>query len=449
MEPDTRKPFYSMKPPEIMKRYSSISLTVAVAALLVVGAACTDSPFDPNTKLGEQIVDDIEPGFTDPEGNFRVRELSIPVTATFSFIDSLTVRTDNDSSDTITAGSFVWDIDSLFFGQRSQERSVTYIQYSGKRVLSEVQELLDSGCGFGQAQLLLPQNSLDSAAMQNLSLAFARPKSRNIPADEDSVILTFTNSVFVSDSALVIQFDGSRFIEQARESLPFIDTITVNAENEADTVRDTSDVAFFLFADNPLINIAANDPQLRILSGDEAVCADNPTFAVTASDFTVRDLDPAATDDSLVSSAATARFAAIALNIEPLWEALTDTVFDTQFQNILAATLDLPLYTARLRGADSTFRLVYRLTTAQPDELIQLDSLRLSAALAKTPAQGDSLRVEDFLNVFLEPGATQPSRAFLIMKPTIETANPNEIFTRIDWEVPDTLEMKAVLSNAN
>ncbi len=436
--------------PRIMKRYRYI--ICALSAALALGLACADSPFDPTTRLGEQIVEDVEPGFLDPDENFKAEQLSIAVSSAFSLLDSIGADVSDDGDlNTLSDGSFVWNIDSLYIGIWNNTKAFSYMQFSGDGFFDAIEAIEeDTGCEIRNAELHLPIEQASEAMLTNIELGLtAELKASNVPFGKDLELIRFEDSlinpqsIVTNDSAVIIQLTFDSLLAAVRQA----------AVEITDSITDTTSFGFFITSAGSLAAFDAfgvNGPRLMIHATNEQC---DQFIAAERANVTFRSFNPDSLDNLPVSDRPTARIAVFGLHMTPLWEALTDTT-GREFQNLLIAPLELPGYTADIRGSDSTFRLEYRLHSnrnfqSDPRALDSGDSLGITKAFPETPDPSDSLFIDRWLNLLLDERPDTVYLSLRLFRPetALRLSGGLSLFTRVNWDTPDSLKLKAVFSN--
>ncbi|MBD3422802.1 MAG: hypothetical protein GF398_22035 [Chitinivibrionales bacterium] len=399
-----------------MKRY----LFLAPLVVLLLNY-CGKKPFDPSTDLGDRIVSDFDPNFTEFDSNFVVAVDTLAVDNEFSYIPQDSINQNVHFNDgRITIGNFYWDATGEI-----GETGIGYVEFTfDTSSLNNFQELYQNSTvanhGLDSIYLQLPVDedfternygtlpdslqiyalprykdhfvALNTTLLDSPHTAQVNPVGvgtldntiRSVPFG-DSLVARFSEKI---DSLITFKNSAQSRDSELREASALIDSLTALIDDAAgvdttgigeklaeqqllyDTLaQDKQDYQFqhlsiALTTTDSIISFSNNDngrPSLKFVfdSLDENIENDVSSISATYADYTVYEFNNTSTplDSQTVSSWGSARRAVFTINTSDYTE-LLDSLDSIP---ILKAIVSLNL--------ESTY-LLLKDTTRQGDAII-------------------------------------------------------------------------------
>lgn len=399
--------------------------------IIAAGAciSCNESPFDPTTDLGEEILNEYDSTLINFERNFKTVQLSLdisePQTINAYFI--------NTNLDTIRANTFAGLTPRVGRWINENEQALTYFEYDGE----QVRRLLDST---SQDSIRLRVNfsgSISEVSLLLLSDTLGQKESF------DTIPVAMTAETYpgqTEDSTAI--FDLGDNFTTILEDIQKIDTVAID-NDEGDPTVDTiySDIAFVMTSNAPLTELREVDNSFA-------------TFTIAPSDTSIgmKTFDPEKLlisvftiqpYDEPVSSLASGKIAVFPIDLSLLWSELADETTGITYQSVLSAELTIHADSAVDKGSElNQVRFQHALErTVEP----KLNTLNTSSdtLVVDSVAQSFTLRIEPGLNRFLRENQPRPDTAYLhLVLPRLN----NGLFSKINWRSEDTYTLRAVLS---
>ena len=341
---------------------------------------------------------------------------------------------------------------ALKAGKWMDEDAVAYVEFAGDSLMSILSDSADSIIGL---RLHIRCGKSYRAALPAIGLCLLAPKADSslVSADTNrSISGATTRGADTNELCIEIRRDG---IDSIRALLTTPGRSTVNARYDTvahDSVRDTvfGHFAFALFSDS-LISFnsslaASGAPVLRLryaarTSRAAPWTADSISLSCLKSDYSVTESAASSLDSFPVSSAAAGRYAVMAVDMRGFWRQLDDTAGGLHYRNILTAVMDIAIDSAEIYASDAidVYYNLYADTDVDIDtsNMIWARITRTSAATVPQFALDSCLlsHINDLIDV-------RPDTGYLYL--TIKKTNG---FARIRWHAPDSLRIRAVLSN--